>query len=517
MSLSKHPPQYFQSLFLIFNLKKMKSLKYTVGLVTIIAALFFTSCSEDFLDITPATKNTSNDYYLNETQLTQATIAIYNDLLGKPTSDWYMSEIRSDNSLEYFQNVQRDWNEIGNFILTAQTAQIQSTWTMNYNAIYRANILLEKIEPFTFAAVPQLKGEAKFLRAMFYFDLVRYFGDVPLVTKTLSFTEAKTVVRSPTTEIYNLIVEDLKFAVANLPETYAAAQKGRATKWAAKSLLGIVYQTMAGYPLKQADKLALAKTEFADVVAKENSGFSFAAVYADMFKIANDNKYHIFEVQYISGTSGLGSQMPFHMAFQFPSQWATYQPGGFDGQVSPALVNGWANIDKRKFATLDTGYTDTKTLYKSSRIQFTKFLEKGTTAPTNNRDYPNNVPIIRFEDVLLRYAEVLNEEAAAPPAQAITILNRIRTRAGLAVITPATKEDFKTAMEQERQWEFAGEGLRWHDLVRTGRAAAVMTKHLKDNAIPGNKTVGDNDLIYPIPQAEMLINPDFWNQNPGYN
>ncbi len=495
----------------------MKFLKYTFGLIGIWALTMLSSCSEDLLEITPATKNTSNDYYKNEAQFEQATVAVYNDLLGKPTSDWYMSEIRSDNSLEYFQNVQRDWNEIGNFILTAQTSQIQSTWTMSYNAIYRANILLEKIEPFTFAKTAQFKGEARFLRAMFYFDLVRYFGDVPITTKPVSFQEAKTVQRSPVLEVYNLILDDLKFAVANLPETYVAAQKGRATKWAAKSLLGIVYQTMAGFPLKQADKLVLAKAEFADVVAKENSGFAFATVYADMFKTVNDNKYHIFETQYISGTGGLGSQMPFHMAFQFPSQWATYQPGGFDGQVSPALVNNWPNIDKRKFATLDTGYTDTKTLYKSSRIQFTKFLEKGTTAPTNNRDYPNNVPIIRFEDVLLRYAEVLNEEAATPPAQAIAILNRIRTRAGIPSITPLTKADFQAAMEQERQWEFAGEGLRWHDLVRTGRAPAVMTKHLQDNAIPGGKTVTIDDLIYPIPQAEMLINPGFWKQNPGYN
>ena len=500
----------------------MKSIKYTtalIGIIGIVGIFTMSSCGNDFLDITPATKNTSNDYYQNELQLNQATIAIYNDLLGKPVSDWYMSEIRSDNSLEYFQNVQRDWNEIGNFILTSQTAQIQSTWTLCYNAIYRSNILLEKIEPFTFAKVGQFKGEARFLRALFYFDLVRYFGDVPLVTKTLSFSEAKIVPRSATTEVYAQMIDDLKFAIDNLPETYPVANdKGRATKFAAKALLGDIYLTMSGYPLKQADKLALAKAQYADVVAKENTGFAFAANYADMFKTTFDNKYHIFEVQYVTGTGGLGNPQPFHMAFQYPSQWALYQPGGFDGQVSPALVNGWVNTDKRKFATLDTGYTDTKTLYKSSRIQFTKFLEKAPAVTiTNARDYANNFPIIRFEDALMKYAEILNEEAAAPPVQAVTILNRIRTRAGLANMTPATKEAFKLAMEQERQWEFCGENLRWHDLVRTGRAGELMTKHLKDNAIPGGKVVGDNDLIYPLPQAEMLINPGFWKQNAGYN
>ena len=115
------------------------------------------------------------------------------------------------------------------------------------------------------------------------------------------------------------------------------------------------------------------------------------------------------------------------------------------------------------------------------------------------------------------YAEILNEEVATPPAAAITILNRIRKRAGVADITPATKEAFKLAMEQERQWEFCGEGLRWHDLVRTGRALEVMNKHVTDNAIPIKRSVDEHDLLYPIPQKELLINPGFWKQNTGYN
>jgi SusD family len=108
-------------------------------------------------------------------------------------------------------------------------------------------------------------------------------------------------------------------------------------------------------------------------------------------------------------------------------------------------------------------------------------------------------------------------EPIPPPAQAIIILNRIRTRAGVPNITPATKEAFKLALEQERQWEFCGEGLRWHDLVRTGRALVVMNKFLKDNNVPLGRTLTENDLLYPIPQKELLINPGFWKQNPGYN
>jgi starch-binding outer membrane protein, SusD/RagB family len=434
-----------------------------------------------------------------------------------PSNNWLLSDVRSDNALEAFGGAQRDWGDLGNFILSSQTGALQTAWSNLYTQIYRSNIVLEKIETFNFVKVPQFKAELRFLRALAYFDLVRYFGDVPLTTKVLTFEESKKIPREPSVNIYAQIIEDLKFASANLPETYATIDKGRATKWAAKALLGRVYLTMTGHPLKQADKLALAKAEFADVIAKE-SLFPIAAVYGDMFKAANDNKHYIFEIQYVAGGLGLGNPAAGDMAFQYPSQWSAFQPVlSYDAQVSPQLLRGWINTDKRKFATLDTGYTEIKTGAKSGRVQFTKFLEKGSTVPNSIRDQPNNYPLIRFEDVLLMQAEVLNEEVATPPALALTYLNRTRKRAGLADTTVTTKESFRLALEQERQWEFAGESLRWHDLVRTGRALEVMNRHIKDNAIPVGRVLDDHDLLYPIPQRELLINPGFWKQNPGYN
>ena len=493
----------------------MKSLKYTISVFLLILGL--SACKEDILNITPSTKNAAEDFYKDENQLNQAVLAGYNSLLTMPSGNWNLSEVRSDNGLELLSNAQRDVNDVGYFIISAQTGVLQSVWSQRYTTIYRSNILLEKIEPFTFTRVNQFKAEGRFLRALAYFDLVRYFGDVPLVTKVLDIVAAKQEPRAAYATVYNTIVEDLKFAVANLPETYLVADKGRATKWAAKALLGRVYLTMSGFPLKQADKMALAKQEFADVIAQEAKYFPLAANYTDLFKAANDNKYNVFEVQYISGGLGLGNYAPFDMAFQFPSQWSAFQPSGYDGSPSPQLVAAWSNTDKRKFATLDTGYTDTKTLAKSSRVQYTKFLEKGSTVPVDRYDHPVNFPLIRYEDVLLMYAEILNEEAGTPPAAAITILNRIRTRAGVPSLTPATKEAFRLAMEQERQWEFCGEGLRWHDLVRTERALTVMNKYLTDNAVPLGRAVDAHDLLYPIPQKELLINPGFWKQNAGYN
>jgi len=495
------------------------SIKRTCAVLLGLSALAATSCKEDILNITPLANNTANDFYQDENQVNQGVMAIYNATLSLPqSSNTNMSEVRSDNILVAALNVQRDYNDISNFLVTSQLGQIQTTWTDLYGIVYRSNILLEKIQPFQFARVPQFQGEARFLRALAYFNLVRYFGAVPLTDKVVSIAEAKVIPRTPVADVYSFIVEDLKYAAENLPVTYAADNKGRATKWAAKALLGRVYLTMYGYPLKQADKLALAKKELGDVMAQEGVAGAVAANYADIFKTVNDNKYSVFEIQYISGGAGLGSTVPWDQAFQFPSQWAAYQPSGLDAQVAPDLLGaGWPNMDTRKAATLDSGYVDTKTNFKSGRIQFTKFLEKGTTAPANNRDYPNNFPIIRFEDVLLMYAEVLNEEASTPPAQAIAILNRIRTRAGVPDVQPATKEEFRLAMERERRWEFAAEGLRWHDLVRTERAIPVMNKFATDNAIKLSRPINETDLIFPIPLNELRINPGFWQQNTGYN
>ncbi|MDZ7900408.1 MAG: RagB/SusD family nutrient uptake outer membrane protein [Arcicella sp.] len=351
---------------------------------------------------------------------------------------------------------------------------------------------------------------------MAYFDLVRFWGDVPLVTTILSIEDAKITPRASREEIYKQIVDDLTQASSVLPETYATANKGRATKYAAKAVLGRVYLTMAGFPLKQTDKLALAKKELGDIIAQEAKYFAFPASYKDLFTIAGKNKSNPFEVQYISGGAGLGSQVPAVQAFQYPSQWSAFQPiDGFDGQPDPLLVAAFGKVDTRKAATLDSGYVDAKSKAVSGRVQFTKFLEKGSTLPLNNRDYSTNFPVVRYADVLLMYAEILNEQGQL--LEANTILNRIRKFAKAPVITPANQAEFRLAIENERRLEFAAEGLRWHDLVRTGRAIAVMNEFAKTYSFKLARPIAETDLVYPIPANEMNINPGFWTQNPGYN
>jgi hypothetical protein len=506
-----------------------KQFAWALGLSA--AGLLASGCKEDILQIQPVANNTVEGFYQNEVQVNQGVMAIYNGCLSLPESCyWFLAEFRSDNVAADVATVQRDYSDVSNFNATSQTPQLQATWTDLYEIVYRANVLQEHIQPFTFARVNQFKGEARFLRALAYFELVRFFGPVPIVDKTLTIEQSKLVPRAPVADVYRFIIDDLTFAAANLPAAYATADKGRATRWAAKALLAKVYLTMYGYPLRQASALPLAKQQLMDVYgAAGTATFSVAASFPDLFKSANDNKYAVFEIQFASGGTGLGNPIPWQQGQVFPTNWSPFTAFAADFTLPPALFGAnWPKVDRRKAATLDSVVRNAAGAIVAGRPQFTKFLEKGVAGVTTRTDYPNNFPIIRFEDVVLMYAEVLNEESG-PSSMALSLINQIRTRSGLTAFTAASPEaasqtTFREALLKERRYEFIAEGQRWHDLVRTGNAISVMTAFKRATTSSNNPTGGanfrqldDHDLIFPIPILELRINPGFWQQNPGYN
>ena len=510
----------------------MKALNYFVGCVALgLGTLLASSCNEQELYIPPVANNTADEFYKDEAQVNQGVIAIYNGTLSFPqSSNWNMSEFRSDNINAQVQTVQRDFSDISNFTATSQLGQLQATWTDLFEVVFRSNVLQEKIQPFSFARVNQFKGEARFLRAYAYFDLVRYWGALPIVDRVLGIEESKKIPRAPVADVYKLIVDDLKFAADNLPAAYGATDRGRATKWAAKAMLARVYLTMYGFPVRDASALPLAKQQLMDVYAAVGPvTFSMATNFADLFKTVNDNRYAVFEIQYASGGTGLGSTIPWDQGSVFPAWWSPFPPSQTDITPSPDFLGrNWPMRDLRRRATLDTVFVHPTTgVITTTRAQYTKFLEKGTTTPQNNRDYSNNFPIIRFEDVMLMYAEVLTQESGSVPPLALTLVNQIRTRSGILAYTAASPETasraaFLAAILKERKYEFAAEGLRWFDLVRTGNAISVMTAYKRATipVAPGAapfRQLDDHDLLFPIPLLELRINPNFWQQNPGYN
>lgn len=493
------------------------SIKNSILFVTLVVLI--SSCKKDYLQTVPVSNLSDIIFFKTEADIDQALSGVYNRLLRFPDNhNEYLSEFRSSNYFVPVQGAARDYYSISAFDLTSSLAALQTAWANDYDLIQRANKLLGSIDAIPYTDTTKrnrIKGEARFLRGLSYFELVKNFGAVPLVDRVISSSEALNYPRVGIDTVYNFIVNDFMFASTVLPSAYSGTDVGRATKWAALGMLGRAYMFMAGYPLNKTENFEKAKSVFKQVLNAENTGWKFAPTYAEMFKAANDNKYYLFEVQYVSGGQGLGSRIPGEV---IPIDLdRKIVPWGYyfvtEGEPSQDFINSFEPGDKRKFVTIDTIYRNTSNaLVRRNYVK--KFLDSASGSTTlNSQDWPINYPLLRSEDVMLMYAEAVNE-TGGPTTEAVGLVNRIRTRAGLPNINPASKSEFKLALENERRHEFGWEGLYWYDLIRTGRALAVMNPWLQANY---GKTIDETQLVYPVPRSEMLVRPGLYLQNPGYN
>ena len=255
-----------------------------------------------------------------------------------------------------------------------------------------------------------------------------------------------------------------------------------------------------------------------DIIDHEGwtSKLALAANYADLFRYENDNMHALFEVQYVSGGLGQGSTFPSEVMGNISTDMVSVRILNSASRlaVSQDLLTSYDSIDHRFNVTYDTSYTTNDNPPQHSNIPFfKKFVDFGLTTLTNYDDWPENFPLLRYADVLLMEAEILNDKSG-PTQQAVDLLNRVRTRAGLPDITPATKEEFDTALTKEYRLEFADEGQYWFYLVRTGKAIPTMNAWFA--ATGRSKTIDEHNLLYPIPQTEMDIYPGLYQQNTGY-
>jgi hypothetical protein len=483
----------------------------------LILSTVFCSCKR-YLDQNPISNQSTSTFFKSESDIDQALAGVYNVLLTFPdVNNYNLSECHTSNYIITSVDAQRDYFTINHFDVTPQMAILETSWTNSYKLIGRANQLLDVIDNITFQdSTKQLreKSEAKFLRAYAYFELVKLFGAVPLINHVVNSTDILNYGRTGADSIYNFIITDLQDAVNGLPYKYTnAADAGRVTKLAALALLGKAHMFLAGYPFNKTDHFLTAQTIFKQVLSQENTYWKFAPTYAELFKAANRNKYHLFEVQFIAGGQGYGSQIPGEVVPPDLTTsllpWGAYYIGGYP---SRDLINSYEPGDKREFATIDTLYRN-KTNVLTRRDWVRKFLDSSVASTTkNNADWPVDFPLIRSEDVMLMYAEAVNE-TSGPTTEAVGILNRIRARAGLPAVTPATTSDFRLAMENERRHEFAWEGLYWFDLVRTNRFLTVLNPYLTTNY---QKSIDGTKYLYPVPQPEMNIKPGLYTQNNGY-
>lgn len=458
-------------------------------------AIFIMSSCSSFIDVTPLSDNSVDNFYKTEQEMDQAVVAIYDGVqtLVRPAYLDLFAEITSDNTYNFATTPNGGANaNFDNFNLATNNTYLNRFWTASYAAIQRSNIVLSRIDAVT---IPDLKkngrkGEALFLRSLVYFYLVQIWGDVPLV-----LDETKNPIshidkgRDAKSKILDQILVDLKSAEEFLPVTYGSIDQGRVTKGAAQALLARVYLHMKDYPnvIDYTNKVI------------SSSNYELDVEYETFFDTKKVSKENIFVINFKSGTNSEG----------YPFSNVNHD---YDNTASYDLMNYFKDDPRLNFNVSPTAINT--------------FYSKKLHNTAVNTDNTINVRIIvlRYADILLMKAEALNF-TNYPNTEALTLVNKVRNRSGLSAVSfvdLSSKYLFHNKLMDERRIEFAFENLRWFDLVRTGMASQVMSvKNLggqRENSASGLPyTFKDTFLLFPIPQTQIDASGGNLIQNPGYN
>jgi hypothetical protein len=505
-------------------------LKISAVLVLLASAV---SCKK-FLNKTPedAFQVTALDYLKTGSDYQTMGVSAYTPL------QWLnqvvpIGDIASDNAVAGGESASDvlDLQQIDDYTATTVNGALSNIWQYAYEGVNRANYLTQYKttnpagQVINFAGKESMYGEIYFLRAYYYFTLVKMFGDVPLFTdKRLDISATGNIKRSPKADVYLAMETDLNAAIAVLPPSQTEA--GRATKYAAQALLGKVYLYQQKYDS--------AATVLQNIISA--SPFTLVPNFASIFLLAGENgPESVFEIQYSSDASNsyagqAAEQGPGNYQVQqcgvrglvASSPLMPYASGYSTNLPTQDLANAYSAGDQRKAATcLDIaayaaanpswGISYQIAPYKNTGLYSQKYQpyngQDATSGGAFQLNYPNNYRTIRYSDVLLMAAEALNKSTAPNDVLAQTYLNQVRRRAfqvnDASHDITSTGSSLYLAIQNERRLEFGMEGERFFDLVRTGQAAT---------AIPGFKT-GKNE-VFPIPQNEILVAG--LTQNPGY-
>ena len=485
-------------------------MKNILCIILLSSLLLTTSCSKNFIERPPVASATTDVLYKTDKDFQDAVIGAYQALRNQYTNFWQFGDLRGDDAFIQVSN-QPTSTGVDLFSLNSSDALLHNTWANYYVVINLTNLILSRIETADAAIVKNKDryiGEAKFLRALAYFDLVRIFGDVQMLTLPPTIQDAREAPRTPVAKIYSdVIISDLTDAAAKLPLAYTGTEIGRATRGAAKAILGKVYLTIKDFPK-------------AETVLQEltTAPYTYALVsnFNDLFDYTK-NEHHseyIFDIEYEEGLGGLGSN--WTNAFM-PNVTALLNyygiKGGFGESLCPTMlfINLWQTGDKRKDVSVRccgtwTNPTTGAVVTFSPQTSQTYTMKYVTPVNIQN-DSKANWKVVRYADVLLMYAEALNENGKT--IAAFGPLNSVRTRAGLTGLSGLNQAQTRDGIALERRFELCYEGHRWFDLVRTGKALSAMTP------------VGMRDYmtVFPLPLTQVKVMNDnaIFPQNPGYN
>ena len=489
----------------------MKKISLPITIYRLLPAfglLALTSCVE--LEEKPESSLTANQFYNSSSDAEAAVNSVYAGLNPNGQSLYRcLLQIGMEMATDDYEAGPRARNAhvraISNLVHDAGNDRMQEMWKESYDVINRANVAIDNISGNT--NIPEnlrnrFVNEAKFLRALNYFNLVRWFKEVPIVLhETTSLDASSTYVSQATEdEVYEQIIKDLKDAEA-LPDRYDDANIGRATSGAAKSLLSKVYLTHKDW------KLAAEKSK--EVI--ESGIYDLFEDFADVFNLATENgKEHIFSIQF----KGNANYIPNNLS----SRSAANEVPGINGDYADALhVEGglyesYDANDKRlpvTFVTEMVSPTDGK-LYKLAVPHFYKYYDE--TVVGNQGQSSKDVHYIRYAEVLLIYAEALNEAEGKPSAEAYAAIDKVRERAGITLLRNLnpnlSQDEFREYVFEERRKELVFEFQRWFDLARRGSDYYVQKLKAsgKTSALPKH-------IHFPIPQRELDLNPNLHQLN----
>lgn len=479
-------------------------------IILIVVAMMSSSCRESFFNELPSDQLTEEVFFKNSNDIEMMLNDGYANLRNVYRNFYAIGDVASDNA--YNQKFNNNYNNItlNESNVIADNGVLDGLWTGSYQTISRTNLVLDNIEGVKMDENLKKRyvGEAKFIRSLVYFNLIRIFGDVPLVLKDMKTPEETfNYGRESTTKVYEQIIADLKDAELGLSTAYSKnSDIGRATSLAAKCLLGDIYLTTKKYND--------ASTKFSEVIGSNISGL--LNNYSDVFDAAkSNNKEIIFAVQYASGFD--------------PSQGNPWVGGAFPNEnigkgvvklgegaflMTDDLDKAFEDGDQRKLMNNYEYLTGFKRRYVFTR----KYYDKSNTVKV---DAGNDWIVYRYADILLMNAEAQNE--LNYPNIALNYLKEVRTRAGLSTSETlgSNQSAMRLALEKERRVELNCEGKRWFDLLRTDRLITLMNAHFKDvildnDQIGSSSSIENYELIFPLPKFQVDLNPDKLKQNPGY-
>lgn len=490
-------------------MKKISKIKFII--ITIII-FTYSNCGDDFTEREPLYSIDSENYFNSEDDYYNALVAAY-DLLQASYVNVLLGEIASDNTLCGGESATDviGFQQIDDMIHTEVNNNLRDVWNWMFAGVNRANYFMEFKDKIDFEGKETMIAEVRFLRAYYNFELVKWFGAIPIKETRFQLGDETSIPRSPVEDVYAFIEEDLNYAVNNL--SYNAPQIGRVNKGAAQALLGKVYL----YQNKFSDSASILE----DLI--QDGPYDLVSDYSTIFENDNENNIEsVFEIQYTDaegagfgclqcsegnvavGFNGIrnysGPLFDSGYSFNVPTQEAydAFEDGDLRKDVAILDIEAWAI---QTGATYGTGYEHTGYFNR-------KYLPRQGDANIGDQNLtnPNNYRSIRFADVLLMAAEAFNR-GGIDETKAQNYLNRVRERAfgNSDHNITATGNELTEAIYHERRVELVGEGHRFFDLVRTGRAVSEIEGF----------TAGKNE-VFPIPLEEIQFSNGNWQQNPGY-